>query len=208
MWLGMTNRHSGCPHEREKRRSATVPEDKTERWLAETSLLRKTLLECGVREEIKWNKSCFTYQGKNICIIQNMKGFLALLFFNGVLLDDPEGLLEIQGPNSRSDCRMRFTNSQGITQQTHWIKAFVMQSIEHEKANRMVVLAPELEYPGELITKLASDHALKEAFIGLTPGRQRGYVLYFSGAKQSATRIKRIDKYRLKILQGKGMLER
>ena len=144
--------------------------NESERWKKETTLLREILLECDVRETIKWRKPCFTHQGKNICVIQNMKGFLALLFFKGAFWNDPEGVLEVQGPNSRSDYRMKFTSTQ------------------------------------EVLERFTIDPDFKVAFGGLTPGRQRGYILYFSNAKQSATRIRRIEKYRSKILAGKGML--
>lgn len=170
--------------------------------------MRKILLECGLEEEIKWNKPCFTHQGRNICIIQNMRDFLALLFFKGVLLNDPEELLEVQGPNSQSDYRMRFTSPQEVLAMTPWIKSFVEQSIENEKAGRKVELSTYLNYPQELCERFTSDPELKGAFDRLTPGRQRGYILYFSQAKQSTTRARRIAKYRSRIISGKGMLDR
>lgn len=177
-------------------------------WLEETALLRKILLECELEEEIKWNKPCFTHQGRNICIIQNMNDFLALLFFKGVLLNDPEELLEVQGPNSRSDYRMRFTSPQEVLAMTRWIKSFVEQSIKNEKAGRKVELPTHLDYPWELLERFKSDPELKGAFDRLTPGRKRGYILYFSQAKQSTTRARRIAKCRSRIIVGKGMLDR
>ncbi|MCY3726798.1 MAG: YdeI/OmpD-associated family protein [Paracoccaceae bacterium] len=178
------------------------------RWFEETALLRKILLECELEEEIKWNKPCFTHQGRNICIIQNMNDFLALLFFKGVLLNDPEELLEVQGPNSRSDYRMRFTSPQEVLAMTRWIKSFVEQSIKNEKAGRKVELPTHLDYPWELLERFESDPELKGAFDRLTPGRKRGYILYFSQAKQSTTRARRIAKCRSRIIVGKGMLDR
>ncbi|MCY3675881.1 MAG: YdeI/OmpD-associated family protein [Rhodobacteraceae bacterium] len=170
--------------------------------------MRKILLECELEEEIKWNKPCFAHQGRNICIIQNMRDFLALLFFKGVLLNDPEKLLEVQGPNSRSDYRMRFTSPREVLAMTHWIKSFVEQSIENEKAGRKLELSTHLDYPRELLERFMSDPELKGAFDRLTPGRQRGYILYFSQAKQSTTRARRIAKYRSRIIMGKGMQDR
>ena len=183
-------------------------QDKSKRWHKETTLLREILLECDVNETIKWKRPCFTHQGKNICIIQNMKDFLALLFFKGALLNDPEGVLEVQGPNSRLDYRMRFTSTQEVLDMTHWIKGFVEQAIENEKSGRKVEMSTRVDYPQELVDGFSIDPEFKMAFGGLTPGRQRGYILYFSNAKQSATRTRRIEKYRSKILAGKGMLDR
>ncbi len=182
--------------------------EETKRWQEEISVLREILLECDLREEIKWKKPCFTHRGKNICIIQDMKGFLALLFFKGALLNDPEGLLEVQGPNSRSDYRIRFTNTQEVKDLARWIKAFVKQAIENEKTGRKVEMATHLDYPKELIDRLSIDPELNVAFGRLTPGRQRGYILYFSNAKHSTTKTRRIENYRSKIIKGKGRLDR
>lgn len=182
--------------------------DETNPWQKETILLREILLECDVIETIKWGKPCFTYQGKNICLIQKMKDFLVLLFFKGTLLHDPEGVLEVQGPNSRLDYRMKFTSIQEVLAMNNWIKIFVKQAMENVESGRKVVLSTHLDYPQELVDRFSIDPELKVAFGGLTPGRQRGYILYFAKAIQPATRTRRIEKYRSKILAGKGMLDR
>ena len=124
------------------------------------------------------------------------------------MLNDPEELLEVQGPNSRSDYRMRFTSPQEVLAMTRWIKSFVEQSIKNEKAGRKVELPTHLDYPWELLERFESDPELKGAFDRLTPGRKRGYILYFSQAKQSTTRARRIAKCRSRIIVGKGMLDR
>jgi uncharacterized protein YdeI (YjbR/CyaY-like superfamily) len=59
--------------------------------------------------------------------------------------------------------------------------------------------------PEEFQNKLDKSPALKTAFEALTPGRQRGYLLYFSAAKQSKTREARVEKYTKQILKGKGL---
>lgn len=180
------------------------------RWRRETEELRDILLECGLTEELKWRKPCYAHEGRNICIIQSMKDFLALLFFKGALLNDAEGVLERQGPNSRSGFRMRFTSVEEVVGSAETIRAYALEAIENEKAGLKVerAKAADLVYPEELIGMFDRDPELDAAFHRLTPGRQRGYVLYFSGAKQSKTRTARIERYSRKILDGKGFHDR
>ncbi len=176
-------------------------------WRQEANELRSILARTGLTEEWKWGKPCYTYDGKNICIIQRMNGFLALLFFKGALLRDPNNLLEAQGANSRGGYRMRFTSVRDVAKRAKSVEAYIREAIEIEKAGLKVEKASALEYPEELVEKFAEDSGLKAAFEKLTPGRKRGYVLYFAAAKQSKTRLARIEKYRSKILTGKGFQE-
>ena len=177
-------------------------------WQQEAVALRIILLDCGLVEEIKWRSPCYTYGGKNICIIQRMKEFLALMFFKGAILNDPDSVLEPQGPNSRVGFRIRFASVQEVSQISDSIKALVRNAIEVELAGQRVELATEIELPEELVETFKEDSELQAAFERLTLGRQRGYAQYFSSAKQSRTRVARIDRYRNKILSGKGYLER
>ncbi|MGB5737847.1 MAG: DUF1801 domain-containing protein [Woeseia sp.] len=177
-------------------------------WRQEGHALREVLLETRLSEELKWGKPCYTHDGKNICIIQRMKDYLALLFFKGALLKDPYKVLEVQGPNSRAGYRMRFTSIQDVARLKRAIKACVREAIAVEAAGLKVAKAKAPGYPAELLEKFAGDPDFKAAFSKLTPGRQRGYVLHFSEAKQANTRIRRIDKYRQNILDGKGFQER
>lgn len=178
------------------------------RWRAEASTLREILLECGLTEELKWRKPCYLHEGKNICIIQEMKHFLALLFFRGALLKDPEGLLERQGPHSRSGFRMRFTGVREVTEAAGSIRAYVREAIRVEEAGLAVEKGTDVEYPDELVERFNADPDLKAAFERLTPGRRRFYLIHFSGAKKSRTRAARIERYRRKILDGKGFNDR
>lgn len=179
-----------------------------EHWRDEAEALREILLDCGLTEELKWRSPCYAKGGKNVCIIQSMKDFLALLFFKGALLKDPDGLLERQGPFSNAGYRMRFTSVSDVVGAASSIRAYVREAIEVERAGRKVEKGPDLDYPGELVAALAEDRELEAAFGRLTPGRQRGYVLHFSGAKQSKTRAARIRKCRPRILAGKGFQDR
>ena len=178
------------------------------RWREEALALRKILLQCDLKEEKKWGKPCYTYDGKNIAIIQRMKDFLALLYFKGVFLKDEDGVLEPQGPNSRAGFRMRFTNVSEVNQSATCIKTYIREAIEIEKAGLKLEKPRDIDLPQELIDSFEEDPELHEAFTALTPGRQRGYNLYFSAPKQSKTRATRIEKYRDKICSGKGMNDR
>jgi uncharacterized protein YdeI (YjbR/CyaY-like superfamily) len=181
---------------------------RSQKWPAEIAALRPVLLDCALSEEIKWAKPCYSHDGRNIVIIQEMKDFLALMFFKGALLHDSDGVLESQGPNSRSARRMCFTSVNDVDRLTGTIRAYVGEAIEVEAAGLEVGPAPELVLVEELQRRLDDDPALEAAFDALTPGRQREYNLYFSDAKQATTRAERVAKYTQKILDGKGFRDR
>ncbi len=177
-------------------------------WQGEISKLRKILLDCGLDEDLKWGKPCFAFEGSNVAIIQPFKEHCSLLFFKGVLLEDTHGKLRSQGDNTQSALRLEFTRESEVKKTV--VKSYVEQAIAVEKAGLEVDFKAkrELELPDELARMLRTDPKLAEAFHGLTPGRQRGYVLHFTGAKQSKTRTARIEKCIPKILAGKGMNDR
>ncbi|RFB05025.1 YdeI/OmpD-associated family protein [Parvularcula marina] len=177
-------------------------------WREEALLLRKILLEGDVREEKKWGKPCYTHDGRNIVIIQRFKDFLALLFFKGALLKDPDGLLEPQGPNSREGYRMCFRCVDEVTAAKDSIRSYLKEAIKIADAGLKVEEPGAPDLPSELIDAFDDDPDLRAAFEALTPGRQRGYCLYFSDAKQSSTRASRIEKSRDKIFAGKGIHDR
>lgn len=175
------------------------------KWSDEIAALRPILLDCGLTEEIKWGKPCYTHQGKNIVIVQEMKDFLALMFFKGALLDDPAGVLEEQGQNSRSARRIRFTSVDDVERLAETVKAYVDEAVAVEEAGLRVGPPPEPVFVEELQERLDRDPAFRTAFESLTPGRRREYNLYFSSAKRPETRRARIEKYAQKILEGKGL---
>lgn len=177
-------------------------------WRKESNALRRILLESDLSEELKWGKPCYTHNGRNICIIQRMKGFLALMFFKGSLLRDPDGILEVQGPNSRSGYRARFTSVSDVENLAKSIRRCVRDAIEVERAGLEVSKSGAIDYPDELVTCLARDPEFKAAFERLTPGRKRGYAIYFSDAVQSKTRVARVERSRQKIMDGKGIHDR
>lgn len=171
--------------------------------------LRAILLDCGLTEELKWGQPCYTFQGSNIAIIQPFKETCALMFFKGVLLDDPEGVLEKPGEHSRVARRIPFTGVEEITGMETVLKAYIGEAVEVEKAGEEVELEENPEpVPEELRKKMDENSDLKAAFEELTPGRRRGYILYISGARRPETRERRVEKYIPKILDGKGLNER
>ena len=182
--------------------------DRSEKWPAEMAALRPVLLDCGLTEAIKWRSPCFSHHGKNIVIMQEMNDFLALMFFKGALLDDAAGVLEDQGPNSRSARRMTFRSVDDVARLATTVAAYVDAAIDIEDAGLEVGPAPDLELVDELQARIDDDPRFGAAFEALTPGRRREYNLYFSAAKQSTTRSGRIERYADKILAGKGMRDR
>ncbi len=181
---------------------------RSKQWPEEMGALRSILLDAGLTEEIKWGKPCYSHDDKNIVIIQEMKDFLALMFFKGALLDDTAGVLKEQGPNSRSAMRMQFTSVDDVTQHTEVIANYVEEAVDAEKAGLEVGPAPELVLVAELQHRLDLDPELQAAFSALTPGRQREYNLHISDAKQAKTREDRVEKCAPKILEGKGLRDR
>jgi uncharacterized protein YdeI (YjbR/CyaY-like superfamily) len=181
--------------------------DKAKTWQKEVEQLRTAVLDCGLEEELKWGCPCYTFQETNIVLIHTFKEYCALLFFKGALLSDANGILVQQTKNVQSARQIRFTNLREIVKMERTIKAYIYEAIEVEKAGLKVTLKKSTEYPvpEEFQMKLDKKPALKKAFEALTPGRQRGYLLYFAEAKLSKTRESRIEKYIPEILKGKGL---
>ena len=180
---------------------------KAKKWREEFKRLRMVCLDCGLTEELKWGKPCYSYQKNNIVLMHGFKEYCALLFFKGALLKDPNGILVQQTANVQAARQIRFTNVRGIVEMEPVLKAYIKEAIEVEKAGLEVSYrkTSEFEMPEEFQNRLDQSPALKTAFEALTPGRQRGYILYFSGAKQSKTREARVEKCVPQILNGKGL---
>ena len=178
-----------------------------EKWQKELRLLRSIVFSCGLTEEFKWKHPCYTYQGKNVVLIHGFKNYCALLFYKGALLKDTEGILVQQTKNVQAGRQIRFTSAPEIANMEATLKAYIFEAIELEKAGVKVPYKKTADFtvPEELQTKFKNDPAFKTAFKALTPGRQKGYLLHFSQAKQTATRKARIEKYTSRILNGKGI---
>ncbi len=180
---------------------------KTSTWQEAYEALRTIVLDCGLTEELKWGCPCYTLQKSNIVLIHGFKEYAALLFMKGALLKDVKGILVQQTKNVQAARQMRFTSVNEIVKLKPTIKAYIKQAIEVEKAGLKVALKKPSEFNMAEEFKNALDDMpeLKTAFYKLTPGRQRGYLLHFSSAKQAKTREARIEKWVPQILKGKGL---
>ncbi|WP_433708834.1 YdeI/OmpD-associated family protein [Paenibacillus illinoisensis] len=181
--------------------------NKLKNWKEEFELLREIVLDCGLTEEFKWMHPCYTLDGKNIVLIHGFKEYCALLFHKGALLKDPHGILIQQTENVQAARQLRFTNAQTIQEMQLIIQDYIEEAVQIEKAGLQVELKKHDEYslPEELANKFVEIPDLKTAFEGLTPGRQRAYIMHFSSPKQSKTRESRVEKYIPHILDGKGL---
>ena len=182
------------------------------KWQTEVQHLRMVLhdtKEIGYQlvEDLKWGVPCYTFQDRNIVLIHVFKEYCALLFFKGVLLKDPKGILVQQTENVQAARQIRFTSLEEIIELEPELKAYVHEAIELEIAGLKVILKKTTEFiiPDEFQEKLNAMKVLKTAFDALTPGRQRAYIFYFSQAKQSKTRTARVEKCIPHILDGKGL---
>jgi len=176
-------------------------------WREEMEALRAILLDCGLTEDLKWGKPCYAYEGGNVVVIQPFKEYFALLFFKGALLKDPDGILVKTGENTVAGRQIRFADLDEVLELEPKVRACVADAVEVEKAGLRVDVEAnsELKLPEEFLSAMDDNPALKSAFEALTPGRQRGYGFFFSAAKQSKTRVSRIEKCIPDILAGKGM---
>jgi uncharacterized protein YdeI (YjbR/CyaY-like superfamily) len=179
-------------------------------WREEFTKLRKIVLECGLTEELKWGKPCYSFQGSNVVLIHGFKGYCAILFAKGALLKDAKGILVQQTENVQAARQIRFTHLREITRLESVLKAYIKEAVEAEKSGLQVVYkkTSDFKIAAEFQNKLDKDAVLKTAFDALTPGRQRGYYLYFSAPKQSKTRAARVEKCAPQILKGKGLDDR
>jgi len=181
--------------------------NKARKWPEEIEKLRMIVLDCGLTEELKWGCPCYTFHQSNIVLIHVFKEYCALLFFKGALLNDTNGMLIQQTENVQVARQIRFTNVLEIIEAIPILKAYIHEAIEVEKAGLKVELKKTADFKvsEEFQSKLDTIPALKTAFDTLTPGRQKGYLLYFSAPKQSKTREARVEKYIPQILNGKGL---
>jgi uncharacterized protein YdeI (YjbR/CyaY-like superfamily) len=177
------------------------------RWNAEYAALRHLCLASGLNEELKWGQACYDLSGSNVVLIHGFKDYCALLFMKGALLEDPKGILVQQTKNVQAARQIRFASLADIDERKPAIKAYIREAIAVEKSGAKVEMktAAQFAVPQEFQKRLDDDPKLAKAFRALTPGRQKGYLLHFSGAKQSATRAARVEKQAPRILKGLGL---
>jgi uncharacterized protein YdeI (YjbR/CyaY-like superfamily) len=178
---------------------------KERRWSAEYAALRQLCLASGLNEELKWGQACYDLRGSNVVLIHGFKNYCALLFMKGALLKDHKGILIQQTKNVQAARQIRFASLADINKQKAAVKAYIREAIAVEKSGAKVAMRAQFDVPEEFQRRLDNDPKLAEAFHALTPGRQRGYLLHFAGAKQSATRTARVEKHAPRILKGIGL---
>jgi uncharacterized protein YdeI (YjbR/CyaY-like superfamily) len=180
---------------------------KEKKWHKEFEKLRTIILDCDLIEELKWGQVCYTFQKKNIVLMHGFKEYCALLFFKGALLTDPKKIMIQQTENVQSARQIRFTSIKEIMKLEKTLKLYIYEAVEVEESGLKVKLkkTSDFKIPEEFQNKLNKNAAVKTAFNALTPGRQKGYIFYFSQPKQSKTRESRIEKSIPQILGGKGL---
>jgi uncharacterized protein YdeI (YjbR/CyaY-like superfamily) len=178
------------------------------KWKKELEELRSIILECDLVEDVKWSQPCYSFNKKNICIIGELQDCAVVGFFKGALMKDPKGILKKPGENTQAARSIEFTSVKEIAKLKSTLKSYIYEAVEIEEKGLKVDFKKDSPgIPEELEKKFAKNAALKKAFFELTPGRQRGYLLYFTSAKQPKTREDRIDKYTPQIMKGIGMNE-
>ena len=177
------------------------------RWGAEFAALRQLCLASGLNEQLKWGQACYEVDGHNVVLIHGFKDYCALLFMKGALLKDPKGILIQQTKNVQAGRHIRFASLRDIDRDKTAIKSYIQEAIALEKSGAKVKLksVADFDMPEEFRKRLDEDVELAEAFRALTPGRQKGYLLYFAAAKQSATRTARVEKHAPRIMKGLGL---
>ena len=180
---------------------------KEKRWSAEYAALRRLCLASGLHEELKWGQACYDLEGRNVVVIHGFKDYCALLFFKGALLKDPKGILVQQTKNVQAARQIRFASLAEIKRQRAAVRDYLREAIAVEKSGARVKMksVADFDMPAEFLRRLEDDPGLAEAFRALTPGRQKGYLLHFAAAKQSATRVARVEKHVPRILKGLGL---
>lgn len=181
----------------------------TRRWAIGLAALRRLVVDAGLVEMVKWGHPCYMHAGRNILIFGAFRDDFRLTFFNAALMRDPEGLLEVQGPNSAQPGMIRFTANGQVREREAAIQGYIREAMGYADAGVLPVkVAREVVLPDALVEAMDADPEMAEAFWALTPGRQRSYVIHLASAKTSATRVARVERVRGKILAGKGALER
>lgn len=183
-----------------------TPDCKVNRWREELILLRQIVSETGLTEDLKWGMPCYTFENKNVVMLSAFKEYTSVNFFKGTLLNDTENILQKPGDNSQSVRLLKYTDIKQIIAQEEHIKTYILQALEIEKTGKKVEFKKTSEpLPSELTETFKKDPGFEKSFYALTPGRQRGYLIYFSQPKQSQSRLNRIEKYRPNIMNGEGL---
>lgn len=187
-----------------------TPQCKVHTWTYELHEMRRILQASVLKEEVKWQSPCYTRNGKNLVMIGAFKDNCVMSFMNGVMMNDPHGLLVKPGENSKEGRVVRIRPGADMKALAPKLADLVREAIRVDEAGLVYDRSqnPEPELPEELVNKFTDDPEFETAFYALTPGRQRSWILHVSSAKQSATRVSRVEAAAPSIRRGKGHMER
>ena len=175
-------------------------------WAEELESLASIINKLPLEKTIKWGAEVFTYNGKNVVSYGGFKNYFMLWFFNGVFLEDKyKVLVNAQEGKTKSLRQWRFTSIDEIDENK--ITEYINEAIEIEKKGLKISPDKFVAIPiSEILEKeFKNDKTLKSAFEKLTPGKQKEYIVYINEAKQEATKLKRLEKIKIMILQGIGL---
>lgn len=182
--------------------------NRQQKWSEELAILREIVLSCHLDEQLKWGQPCYSLDGVNLVILGSYLDSCVISFLKGSQLSDPESWLEKPGPNTIHGRVIRFKDAAVIRQRAERLRSYLMEAIECQRSGKVVAIQEEdvrVPFPEELIVRFREDAAYESAFLALTPGRQRAYLIHFTSTSTPSTRIARIDRYRQRILDGIGM---
>lgn len=175
-------------------------------WAEAMAAARDILLAQGLTETIKWGQPTYV-EGGNIAILGGFKSGLRVILPKGALIDDPA--LISPGENSRSGRYLQYRSAAEVEAGAAELRRIIAEARRLEASRARVDFSadPEPDWPEELISACEEDAELEEAFLALTPGRRRYWILHIAEAKQVKTRLARIARGRPAILAGKGVNE-
>ena len=182
--------------------------DRQQRWAEALAILRDIVLSCRLEEELKWGQPCYSMDGMNLIILGSYRDACVISFLKGSVLSDPEAWLEKPGPNTIHGRVIRFTAADEIRRRSERLRSYILESIECQRSGKAVAEQTadgSIPFPDELVARFRVDKSYEKAFLALTPGRQRAYLIHFTGTTTPSTRMARIDRYRQRILYGIGM---
>lgn len=183
-----------------------TPLCKVRNWQNELETLRQIAFESGLTEDLKWGVPVYTLNDKNVVNVSAFKEYACLSFFKGALINDTHNVFEKHGKSSQSVRLIKFTNVEAIINKTDILRAYIKEAIAVEESGKKVEFKKDLEpIPAELESKFEELPAFRNAFFALTPGKQRGYIIYFSQSENPQTRIGRIESKIPNILNGEGL---
>lgn len=178
-------------------------------WKEEILLLYDILEKSGLERMVKWGSNVYVHNGKNIISYGGFKNYFALWFYNGVFLKDPYGvLMNAQEGKTKSLRQWRFTSKSEIDE--HKILEYIREAVSIEEQGKAIKPTRFVSeaVPDWMQREFSSNKPLHEAFVKLTPGKQKEYIVFVTSAKRQETLYTRWEKVKPLILAGVGLNDR